>query len=129
MQDRVGPNRARLSIIPGMKDRVLGGIPHIITDVFKMLTKEAFMPKAANSFLFNLGPMLAFGPVFALFALHTALHGAWITRTTRDLFSDMDKVPKMLKKHKLAFLPHFHNRSAKEVRRAFRRSEEEEKKR
>ena len=69
MQDRTGPNRARFSIIPGMKDRVLGGIPHIVTDVFKMLTKEAFMPKAANKFLFMLGPMLAFAPVFALFAV------------------------------------------------------------
>lgn len=69
MQDRVGPNRARLSIIPGLKDRALGGIPHIITDVFKMLTKEAFRPKGANKFLFNLGPILAFAPVFALFAV------------------------------------------------------------
>ena len=69
MQDRVGPNRARFSIIPGLKDRALGGIPHIVTDVFKMLTKEAFRPKAANKFLFNLGPMLAFAPVFALFAI------------------------------------------------------------
>jgi NADH-quinone oxidoreductase subunit H len=69
MQDRVGPNRARFSIIPGLKNRALGGIPHIVTDVLKMLTKEAFRPKAANAFLFNLGPMLAFAPVFALFAV------------------------------------------------------------
>lgn len=69
MQRRVGPNRARFSAIPGLKDRVLGGIPHILTDVFKMLTKEAFRPKVANTFLFNLGPMLAFAPVFSLFAI------------------------------------------------------------
>lgn len=69
MQDRMGPNRARLSIIPGLKNRALGGLPHIITDVFKMLTKEAFRPKGANGFLFNLGPILAFAPVFALFAV------------------------------------------------------------
>jgi NADH-quinone oxidoreductase subunit H len=69
MQDRMGPNRARLSIIPGLKNRALGGLPHIITDVLKMLTKEAFKPKAANSFLFNLGPIMAFAPVFALFAV------------------------------------------------------------
>jgi NADH-quinone oxidoreductase subunit H len=69
MQDRIGPNRARLAIIPGLKDAPLAGIPHIITDVVKMLTKEAFRPKGANQFLFNLGPMLAFAPVFALFAI------------------------------------------------------------
>lgn len=68
MQDRVGPNRARLPI-PGLSNNALGGIPHIAGDVLKMLTKEAFQPKSANSFLFNLGPMLAFAPVFALFAI------------------------------------------------------------
>jgi hypothetical protein len=40
----------------------------------------------------------------------------------------MDKAPKMLAKRKLSFLPHF-SRSAKEVRKAFRRAEEEEKRR
>ena len=69
MQDRVGPNRARLSAIPGLGNRSLGGIPHIITDVLKMLTKEDFVPGTANRFLFNLGPILAFAPVFALFAV------------------------------------------------------------
>ncbi len=69
MQDRMGPNRARLSIIPGLKNRALAGIPHIITDVLKLLTKEAFRPKVANGFLFNLAPILAFAPVFALFAV------------------------------------------------------------
>lgn len=68
MQDRVGPNRARLPI-PGLKDASLAGVPHIITDVLKMLTKEAFRPKNASKLLFNLGPMLAFAPVFALFAV------------------------------------------------------------
>lgn len=68
MQDRVGPNRARIGL-PGLKDRALGGIPHIATDVLKMLTKEDFQPKGANKFLFNLGPMLAFAPAFALFAI------------------------------------------------------------
>lgn len=68
MQDRVGPNRARLPI-PGLKDNALGGLPHIPTDVLKMLTKEAFTPKAASKFLFALGPIMAFAPVFALFAI------------------------------------------------------------
>ncbi len=69
MQDRMGPNRARFAIIPVVKDWDLGGIPHIATDVLKMLTKEAFTPKAANSWIFKLAPMLAFAPVFALFAV------------------------------------------------------------
>ena len=47
---------------------------------------------------------------------------------SRDFFSDLEKLPKMLAKRKLSFLPHF-SRSAKHVRKAFRRAEEEEKKR
>lgn len=47
---------------------------------------------------------------------------------SRDLFADVDKVPRMLMKRKLSFLPHF-SRSAKDVRKAFQRAEEEEKKR
>jgi NADH-quinone oxidoreductase subunit H len=66
MQNRIGPNRARL---PFLDKSPLVGIPHVITDILKLLTKEAFAPKDANRFLFNLGPMLAFAPVFALFAI------------------------------------------------------------
>ncbi len=68
IQNRVGPNRIRVPI-PGLKNNALFGLPHIAPDVLKMLSKEAFRPKAANSFLFSLAPMLAFGPVFALFAI------------------------------------------------------------
>lgn len=68
MQDRVGPNRVRLPI-PGLRDRALGGLPHIVTDVLKVLTKEAFQPERANKLLFALGPILAFAPAFALFAI------------------------------------------------------------
>lgn len=68
MQDRVGPNRARIGL-PGLRNRALGGIPHILSDAVKMLTKESFVPGAANRVLFNLGPILAFAPVFALFAV------------------------------------------------------------
>jgi NADH-quinone oxidoreductase subunit H len=71
MQDRVGPNRARLSFIPGLKNRPLRGLPHILADVLKMLFKEDFIPEGAwgNSFLFNLAPLLAFAPAFMLFAV------------------------------------------------------------
>ncbi len=67
MQDRVGPNRVRL---PGsLKGYSLGGLPHIVTDVLKILTKEAFLPERASRMLFALGPILAFAPAFALFAI------------------------------------------------------------
>ncbi|HYV48894.1 MAG TPA: complex I subunit 1 family protein [Myxococcaceae bacterium] len=68
MQDRIGPNRARIAL-PGLKDRSLGGLPHVASDALKMLFKESFIPKNANRVLFNLGPVLAFAPVFALFAV------------------------------------------------------------
>ena len=45
--------------------------------------------------------------------------------TSLDLFSDMDKMPKMLAKRKLALLPHF-SRSAKAVRKTFKRAKKEE---
>ena len=45
---------------------------------------------------------------------------------TGDLMSDVDKVPKMLKKGKLSLLPK-RSGSVKEVREIFRRAEEEEK--
>ena len=70
MQDRVGPNRARLPI-PGLKHSPLKGLPHILADVFKMLFKEDFIPEGAlaNRFLFNLSPVLAFAPALMLFAV------------------------------------------------------------
>ncbi len=68
MQDRIGPNRARINL-PVIKNFSIAGVPHILTDVFKMLTKEAFRPAGASKFLFNLAPILAFAPAFALFAV------------------------------------------------------------
>lgn len=47
---------------------------------------------------------------------------------SKDFFSDMDKVPKMLSKRKLALRPHF-SKVAAEIRKVFKRAEEEEKKR
>ena len=64
MQDRVGPNRARLPI-PGLKDMPLKGVPHIIADVLKMLFKEDFIPEGAiaNKLLFNLAAFMLFAVV------------------------------------------------------------------
>jgi NADH-quinone oxidoreductase subunit H len=68
MQDRIGPNRARIGL-PVLKNMSLGGIPHIAADVLKLLFKEDFAPARANNFLFNLAPVMAFAPVFCLFAV------------------------------------------------------------
>ncbi|MCL2178300.1 MAG: NADH-quinone oxidoreductase subunit H [Proteobacteria bacterium] len=68
MQNRVGPNRARIHL-PGLRNRSLAGIPHIISDVVKMLTKESFIPAAANRFFYVIAPILSFAPVFTLFAV------------------------------------------------------------
>jgi NADH-quinone oxidoreductase subunit H len=68
MQNRVGPNRARIDL-PGLRNSALAGLPHVATDAVKMLFKEDFFPEKANKLLYNLGPMLAFAPVFALFAI------------------------------------------------------------
>src|SRR5256886_4438863 len=70
LQDRVGPNRARLPI-PGLSERPLKGIPHILADVLKMLFKEDFIPEGASRTrcLFILAPLLASAPAFCLFAV------------------------------------------------------------
>ncbi|HME91001.1 MAG TPA: complex I subunit 1 family protein [Myxococcaceae bacterium] len=68
IQDRIGPNRARIGL-PGLRNHSLGGLPHVAADALKMLFKEDFVPKEASKFLFNLAPILAFAPVFALFAV------------------------------------------------------------
>nr|WP_245919993.1 complex I subunit 1 family protein [Melittangium boletus] len=68
MQDRIGPNRARIDL-PLLRNNALGGIPHFLADGAKMLFKEDHFPAAANKLLYNLAPMLAFAPVFALFAV------------------------------------------------------------
>src|SRR5215470_4598469 len=68
IQDRIGPNRATVDV-PLLRGRPLGGVFHVATDAIKMLTKEDFRPKIADPLLFGLGPILAFAPVLALFAV------------------------------------------------------------
>jgi len=63
IQDRVGANRIKVFGNP------LGGLPFLIADAVKMLTKEAFQPAQATRFLFNLAPVLSFAPVLVLFAV------------------------------------------------------------
>jgi NADH-quinone oxidoreductase subunit H len=63
IQNRIGANRIRVF------GSALGGIPFLIADAVKMLTKERFTPDRRTKFLFDLAPVLAFAPVFALFAI------------------------------------------------------------
>ncbi len=59
IQNRVGPNRARLFGTNILKDT---GIPHFIADGIKMVLKEPTMPANANKFLFLLAPGLVLLP-------------------------------------------------------------------
>jgi NADH-quinone oxidoreductase subunit H len=63
IQNRIGANRIRVF------GSALGGIPFLIADALKMLTKERFQPGESTKFLFNLAPILSFAPIFALFAI------------------------------------------------------------
>src|SRR5512136_2189876 len=63
IQNRVGCNRIRVF------GSSLGGIPFLVADALKMLTKERFTPDRRTKFLFDLAPVLAFSPIFALFAI------------------------------------------------------------
>jgi NADH-quinone oxidoreductase subunit H len=63
MQNRIGANRIKVF------GSALGGIPFLLADALKMLTKERVEPRGHTWFLFHLAPVLAFAPVFALFAV------------------------------------------------------------
>src|SRR5262245_9390671 len=60
MQDRIGANRANIGPFRFI------GLFQILADTIKMFTKEDFIPKGGNKFLFNLAPMVSFS--FALMA-------------------------------------------------------------
>ena len=63
MQNRIGPNRIRVLGNP------LGGLPYLVADALKMLTKENIEPSARSKLLYELAPIIAFAPAFALFAV------------------------------------------------------------
>jgi NADH-quinone oxidoreductase subunit H len=67
MQDRVGPNMARLSF--GNVHIRLWGLLHIVTDGIKMLFKEDFVPRRAHRILYGLAPLMALVPVMVVFAI------------------------------------------------------------
>jgi NADH-quinone oxidoreductase subunit H len=63
MQDRIGANRIKVF------GSAVGGIPYLLADALKMLTKENAVPATRSRLLFELAPVLSFVPVFALFAV------------------------------------------------------------
>src|SRR5512133_1336823 len=63
MQNRIGANRIKVF------GSSLGGIPFLLADALKMLTKERIEPAQSTRLLYELAPALAFAPVFALFAI------------------------------------------------------------
>jgi NADH-quinone oxidoreductase subunit H len=63
MQNRIGANRITVFGNP------LGGIPYLLADALKMLTKEAVGAASRSRFLYELAPFLSFVPIFALFAV------------------------------------------------------------
>ncbi len=97
-----------------------------VMDALRMraVDREAVLgdPRAACFNKALLGSVRWHGRVFELGMM------AMYKLAAHDLRADMDKVPKMLAKRKLSFLPHFSS-STKEVRKVFRRAAEEEKKR
>jgi NADH-quinone oxidoreductase subunit H len=63
IQNRIGANRIKVF------GNALGGVPYVLADALKMLTKERVEPRGRTVLLYQLAPILAFAPVFALFAV------------------------------------------------------------
>jgi|GEM_PF-3809 len=67
MQDRVGPNMARITL-GGLTIR-LWGLLHIATDGLKMFFKEDFVPRRAHRAMYTLAPIMALVPAMVVFAI------------------------------------------------------------
>lgn len=67
MQDRLGPNMARITL-GGLTIR-LWGLLHIATDGLKMFFKEDFIPRRAHRALYTLAPVMALAPAMVVFAI------------------------------------------------------------
>ncbi|MEM6294443.1 MAG: complex I subunit 1 family protein [Myxococcota bacterium] len=67
MQDRLGPNMARITL-GGLTIR-LWGLLHIVTDGLKMFFKEDFVPRRAHRALYTLAPIMALVPALVVFAI------------------------------------------------------------
>lgn len=63
IQNRIGANRIRVF------GSALGGIPFLLADALKMLTKERMETATRTRFLFEIAPFMSFVPVLALCAI------------------------------------------------------------
>ncbi|MGZ6093879.1 MAG: NADH-quinone oxidoreductase subunit H, partial [Polyangiales bacterium] len=67
MQDRMGPNRASVTLF-GHEFRVLG-LLHSAADGLKMLWKEDFVPPNADKLLYHIAPFISMIPPLCLFVV------------------------------------------------------------
>jgi NADH-quinone oxidoreductase subunit H len=67
MQDRIGPNMARITL-GGLTLR-LWGLLHIATDGLKMLFKEDFIPRRAHLPLYTIAPLMGLVTALVVFAI------------------------------------------------------------
>ena len=67
IQDRVGPNRAGVTLF-GQRFTLLG-LLHPLADAIKMLTKEDTINQRADRLLYNLAPIIALLPALVTFAV------------------------------------------------------------
>jgi NADH-quinone oxidoreductase subunit H len=64
MQDRQGPNRTGIPLIPFLSHIRLFGLVQNAADGLKLFTKELFMPREAHGFWFKFAPAIPFMVVF-----------------------------------------------------------------
>ncbi len=87
MQNRIGANRASILGVRAM------GLPHMITDAIKMLTKEDFIPPGADKVLHTLAPLLSIAFAILVFVAIpfgdrvplTGMHGQWLELRVADI--------------------------------------------
>lgn len=82
IQNRVGPNRAKIPFIPSS----LIGFPHLIADSLKMFLKEDVVPRTADPFWHNLAPAITIFPVVVV----------WATIPFMDFWCDGSAAPAMV---------------------------------
>ncbi len=63
IQDRLGPNRAKIGPVH------LAGLPHMLADGIKFVTKESFVPEGADKPFYYMAPFFAVAPVMATMAV------------------------------------------------------------
>ena len=67
IQDRVGPNRAGVTLFG--RTFTVFGLLHPLADAIKMITKEDTINQRADRFLYNLAPLIALMPALVTFAV------------------------------------------------------------